>query len=404
MATPLLAADARTLRATRVPTWQRLLVRIAGFLIAAGGLAAIMVTGPYAVCSDASPCQPSFGATIVAALLIALVITGAIDAIASAWVAAAFAVGFLAMYRTLYFGPSVPVWASLMAVCLPLAYVGLAFLQRPRRSEAATAWRERVVRRQLPATGDRPPAPGRWLRASAVGLGVVAIAFGAWSTSAQAQAEARERAARTVIAVVVAHPDEFSVTVRLPDGSEPVISVVDANYHPVGQPMALFVDDFGLHQPVSEPYDGTVIAVPGVLAGAAGLACWRVADVKRRRYREHLSTPQPVTGVIARPWRGDVVIYTSDARLGDAAVGVVRADVPASPAWTPMTAPSAPPAGAGPWPGWAVPVPAPAAFPAVLYGEAVPGAWCSLEVDSRLWIGRAPLADAVGAPRFTPPA
>ena len=97
-----------------------------------------------------------------------------------------------------------------------------------------------------------------------------------------------------------------------------------------------------------------------------------------------------MTGVAVRRWAGGFLIYAADARLENAPILLLRADPPS------------------PSSSWSEVAPVASACmqraPAVLYGDPVPGAWCSVEVDSRLWIGRAPLAAAAGTPRFFPPA
>lgn len=84
------------------------------------------------------------------------------------------------------------------------------------------------------------------------------LACAAWSAARQAQADGQQRAAEIVTATVRSHPDWDTLDLAFPGGgADEIVSVYDAAVYPVGSTVRLAVDDRGLRQPLSEPYDAS---------------------------------------------------------------------------------------------------------------------------------------------------
>src|SRR6185369_10199464 len=88
---------------------------------------------------------------------------------------------------------------------------------------------------------------------------LAAVGCLAWGLLSQSRADAQQEAAARVDGVVVAHPDDITIMVRLPGDPARTVAiwVLASATYPVGKGVPLYVDDRGLHQPVSQPYDAT---------------------------------------------------------------------------------------------------------------------------------------------------
>jgi hypothetical protein len=104
--------------------------------------------------------------------------------------------------------------------------------------------------------------------------------------------QAQEEQAQVVSGRVTDQVDQTTITVRLAD-TDARVEVLDSAAYPVGSALSFYVDDQGLRQPVSEPYDITGILSLAELALALAIA----ALLRARRYENGLRTflrrPQP---------------------------------------------------------------------------------------------------------------
>jgi hypothetical protein len=250
------------------------------------------------------------------------------------------------------------------------------------------------VRHEPPPVPRELPRPAlRWRIASAA-CALVALGLAAWTWVGQARMDAREQAASRVAGEVTARLDDMTIRVRLPDGQLTDVGVLDARDHPVGRPLALYVDPAGLHQPVREPYDLTGWLTLAVVAAGAGLAC-RTRGVERAAGQRALfEQPQPVTQVYVRAGWGHIAVYPADARPGEPAITEIRC--------LPMTQALLD----------AVPADDPddhqvallPTRPALLYGIPAPDRWCTVVLNGQPAAPTRPLRAKVDAPSFTEPA
>ncbi|MGC9669496.1 hypothetical protein ACNTMW_23450 [Planosporangium sp. 12N6] len=393
MADPLLTRDARALRTLARPRWLHRVLPCTMLLTATVVAGLHNDTAPVPPCTDAAPCGPDAGAAVVFGLLLAAAVTGFVHARTAAWLAAAFAVTGLG-YDLFHPAVASPAWVyaadvALVALCFAVAGVGRA---RPATG-TALAWLTAVAHRQPPAPV-APPRPQRRWRVAAATAGLVAVGLTAWTWVGQSRADDRQRAATRVTGEVTAAVDEFTVRVRLPDGTLVDTDVRDAGEHPVGQAFALYTDSDGLHQPVSEPYDLTGLLVLAVVAAGTGLAGRARGTARTAALRSLFGRPQPVTRVYVRAVPDRVAVYACDARPGEPAVAELRC-APGTPALLD-----------------AVPVDdgvdqqpfLPPTRPALLYGVPTPGRWCTVVVDGEPAVPVGPLRAGLDAPAFTEPA
>ena len=241
----------------------------------------------------------------------------------------------------------------------------------------------------------------RWRQAAALCL-LTAALIGAATWYWQSAAASREAAAAARVgAEVTARVDDSTVRVRTTGGDVYDVTVVSAADHPRGQHMTLTVDDDGLHQPVSDPYDVTAWLALAVVVAGMGLGCWSRGNDRTRDLRALFSHPQPVTQVYVRAGWGVAAVYPGDARPGEAAVTELRclagaafdADLPAGDGMG---------EGAGDDGGDAAALMLPTR-PALLYGLPIGGHWCVLVVDGRPMPPTAPVPVEAHAPPFTEP-
>ena len=279
MVVPLRTQDARELRRLARPRWQR---RVLAWTLP---VAASVVTGLHvsvvgpSVCTVREPCRPDLLGSVAFALLFTAAVSGLVFPRLATWFASGFVACLVVSERLLQPSLVSPAWlyvvdAGLVGLCVLLARVDR---HRPP-TDRARQWLA-GVRRERPPAVDLPRRPGRvwrgagWVLASAAAAGLV------WGWYAQQRTDARQRVATRVAADVTAHIDQFTVEVHLP--SETVrIGVLEAANYPVGERMELYVDDRGLRQPVSEPYDATPWGFLGVFLAGIAFA-FRLRGVER---------------------------------------------------------------------------------------------------------------------------
>ncbi|RKN50619.1 hypothetical protein [Micromonospora endolithica] len=336
--------------------------RAAGALVFLGGLVllvTVMVAAPYPPCTEAAPCGPERAGNVLIGLLLSTVVAGwlGLRFAAGVGVVTAIALVGFTLARPLV-GP--PLWSAGVAV----AYVAGCVLLHRR-----AVGRSRVRR---PRSAERQPVPPiRWSvrpplapTLAAVALLGAGVAVALWVAYAQDRADARQAAATVVTGTVRSHPDEATVELALPDGSTTRIGVFGADDHPVGGPFRLAVDDRGLRQPLSEPYDLTpwlsLATLLGVL-GIGGSAPAATALASRWRFTRR---PQPTSEVVV-----------------EFAAGVVRLRRRAMDELPFGEVPIRPESG----------LPGGRRRDAILHGVPVYGRWCTVTVDGRTLSPRAPL-------------
>jgi hypothetical protein len=274
---------------------------IPGFLVLVGaiGLFFVGVAGEAAIrqpCTAAQPCLPepigftSFG------LLLATVVAAFVHRAAARWLSLTFAVVFLlAGYREL---PQVW-WLQAYAV----AFVLLCwFVLRPEFGLLAMISFEDVSHSaRLPRPADlarlRPRPSQVWL---VVAFTVVALTGAATYSIQQAAAQAREAAARVVSGQVIEHED-FGILVSI-DGVGVPVDVLYPSDYPLGSTQPLWVDDEGLAQPLSEPYDASWwMILTGLGGGLAFAVGWRAAgpELERRRLFTRAQPVRRVSAILA---------------------------------------------------------------------------------------------------------
>jgi hypothetical protein len=374
VAAPLFTADARDLHLLARPRWQRralawtLPVAVAWLV----GLH-VMATGTP-VCTAQSPCRPDPLGNISIGLLAGAACAGFLYPRLAAWFAAGFLATLIVSERVLQPDVVSPAWLYLVDAGFVGLCVVVAEVSRDRRpTDRAVQWLVGVRRERLPPVQHLPRPGGGWRLAWRLLL-VAAVACLAWAWYAQHRADAQQGAAARATAEVTAHPDESTVEVRWPGGTA-AIGVLDADEYPVGSRMDLYVDDRGLHQPVSEPYDATGWLLLGVFLAAVAAAAATRAEQLALAPRRLFEDEQPVTEVSVLVGIGVVAVYAGDARPGEPAVFEIR------------TRPT--------------PVPERGIQPASLFGVPAPGHWCAVVVEGEPLAPVRPLsAGSVHAPAY----
>jgi hypothetical protein len=317
-------------------------------------------------------------------LALAIAVAGVLDATVAGWLAVVFTVAGIA-YDLVHPSVAGPAWLYLVDIALAAGCFGVARIGRVRRPDgAAIAWLAAV-------RYERPPAPaslprfGRGWRVLAVALALGALGLTAWTWSAQSRMDAREQAANRVPAEVVRQVDDFTVRVRVGADRTVDVGVLDAQQYQPGQRIELYLDDAGLHQPATEPYDATGwLVLAALLAGVALAGLRRSADAGTGL--AHLfGEAQPVTQVYARTGWGWLAVYPGDARPGEPAATELRV----------LVDPDTGDEGAE--------FTLPATHPALLYGIPAPGRWCTVAIDGVPMVPLRPLPATVNAPPFSDP-
>ena len=206
-------------------------------------------------CSLQDPCTPDALEVIVDSGLLTLPFLGFLDLRFAAVAAGAVDLA-AAAHRGRY---SVPVW-----LVGPLAVSALVIL---------CAVLARLVRPEPPL---HRPARRHYVRVGA--LLAVGVALIGVTVYRQAGADARTRAARIVPVTVTARTGDATIEV-LQDDTVRRVSVQDSAAYPVGSLQRIALDDRGLHQLLSEPYDATPLLLPATFALLIGAGLvWRLRE------------------------------------------------------------------------------------------------------------------------------
>jgi len=239
--------------------------------IAAVAVLVVLVTAVSAwsrPCSTEQPCEPDALGSVVLGALLVLPFLGWLHLPLAAIVAFAVELGAVAddLRR--------PADALILThvTVIPLAVLC-----------GALAWR-------VPA---KPPlrraTTRQYLRAGALiaaGLVLVGVAL-----HRQSAADAQMRSAHVVAVTVIERPDSSTIVVD-EQGTARRLAVIDSNAYAVGSRQRLAVDDAGLRQLTSEPYDATTLLSLAVFALVLGAGwIWRL--------RRAVDAPEPATD---RPW------------------------------------------------------------------------------------------------------
>jgi hypothetical protein len=238
-----------------------------------------------------------------------------------------------------------------------------------------------VARLRFPVAVDsaplrQPPAPRGlplWSRSLVVGAVLLpaGVAGVVWTLSRQAAVTAQETSARVVAAMVRDHHESF-IKVDLSDGDSYYLEVLEPADYPLGARVDVLVDDAGLRQLRSEPYDITILLVPAVTLAGAGVALLARALTRRRALRRFLAEPRPVRAVQALDGGDRMLVMipgpARTARQFSLHVGAVAA-----------------PARAG-------------NEPATLYGSPHTGEWCVVETGGRVRVPRRPIGAVSAVP------
>ncbi|MEV0902557.1 hypothetical protein [Actinoplanes sp. NPDC049802] len=247
--------------------------------------------------------------------------------------------------------------------------VGVARVRWPGAADAPPA------RRRQPPAPQRPPSFTRPLAAGALLL-LCGITASGWTLWQQDRVTEQEATARTTTAVVREHLDDGAIIgLELPDGTSWHTEVLDANDYPIGSRTEVLVDNAGLRQLRSEPYDITMLLLPAVTA--AGLAVAHLVRIaaRRRDLRRLLTGPQPVRPARAA-LRGEdlIVLVPGPAGTAEQFVMPISGDPQDE-------APAETSGGAQV-----------RTEPALLYGAVRPGQWCAVQIGDRLHVPCQPVS------------
>lgn len=128
----------------------------------------------------------------------------------------------------------------------------------------------------------RRATTGQYLRAGA--LIAVGLALVGWSVHRQTSADAQLRSAQIVMVTVSEEPDSSTIVVDQ-QGNVRRLDVADSAAYAVGSQQRLAVDDAGLHQLVSEPYDATPLLSLATFALLIGVGwLWRLREAADAPY------------------------------------------------------------------------------------------------------------------------
>lgn len=374
---PLSWKDIDQLRPTGRPGW---LAREVRWLAFGAGLALVVLfvlvvpTGP---CTAATPCGPDPTGALVIGMI------GSLPLLALIELGFAAALAGTAVLATLGYEQTqtehLPVWFHLLFVGYAVVCGLLARLAGPSAWQRSALRHWRPVERAVPPPA-RLPRPPLVPSVVAATLLVGAIVLAGWSTLRQNAVDAQQRRAEVSTATVSDHRWPGDVELRFTDGRPGLwIPVIDTADYPVGSTVDVLVDDRGLRQLVSEPYDLSFWLVPTTLLGLAGLGLgWRVRAGMRARRRFFLQ-PQPLSTVNVDRFGNRVYIYAGSGRDARPVAEIEVSD--------PLTL-----------------TPHVVSDRAVLYGPPVPGHWGTVAIDGRILTPTGPmLPPTPPAPRIGPP-
>ncbi|MDG4789730.1 hypothetical protein O7626_28035 [Micromonospora sp. WMMD1102] len=359
---PLPWRDVVRLRLTAEPesrpewlVWYARWLALGAGLLLCGVLLAVM---PAAPCTAADPCGPDRAGNVVVGLigslpLLALVRLEFASAVTAATVPTAL--GY-----ELTQADHLPVWFYLLLVGYAVGCGLLARLTRlPRRHRAAVRDWHRRARQARPPRPARPPHLPLGSVVAGTVLLTVALALAAWSAVRQGEVDDQQRRAEVVSATVLSHPSWAEIQLGFPDGRPgerlPVYEPAD---YPVGSTVEVALDDAGLRQLVSEPYDVTPMLTLVTVLALLGLGVGARAAARVLAGRRFFRRPQPLHTVAVHQGVDRVYVYagTGPDVLPLAEIQVRDRLVPS--------------AGREP-------------RPAVLHGVPVPGQWGTVTVDGR---------------------
>lgn len=321
-------------------------------------------------CTAAQPCVPEPIGFASLGLLVATVVTAFLHRPAARWLATAFVVVFLTAgvleLEQIW-------WVQAFAAGFEGLLCWLVLWPGGGTRAAVAA---------LPAGGRTvPPRPDRleWPPDNSIilaGCSVILCLFGAaaWLVYAwhQGWADSRQASATQVVTEVVEH-GASRIWVALDDGSVLEVDVLYPTDYPVGSQLPLLIDNEGLTQPVSEPYDaGGWMIFTGFFGGMA-LAAGRVAASPALDRRWALSRPQPVRRVRAVGRKASLILLPPPGRT-DALLVPVE-DMPG------LDATVRAPAGTGD---------GDLVRPATLYGTPAEGQWCVLQIGDEVVVATGP--------------
>ncbi|MER7279678.1 hypothetical protein ABT369_35085 [Dactylosporangium sp. NPDC000244] len=375
--TPLLTADVFgwTARPVRWRRARALLVVV----VALGVLALHVAFDPPIECSDAVPCGPDWLNALLFGLVTALPVVAFVSLPVTAWLAALFFTTD-AIWQVAHPDLASPAWLTGADAALAVLVFVAARLAPPGPGGGAQMWAATTSHRKTPTPSTLPRYGLGW-RLLAVPLTLVALAIAGVAVADQSGADDRLATAERVTAEVVAHPDEYSLEVRLPGaGAGPAtvrVTVTDSDEHPVGSHVAVLVARDGLYQLVSEPYNTSNWLSLAVLLAGLAAGCLARARERGAAARALFSGEQPATEVYVWALGGRVAVYATDARPGEPALVEFFAlarhgsdDI----------------------------------RPGVLFGVPAQRHWCAVAVDGELLVPRGPARSGRFAPAYGGPA
>ncbi|WP_422773309.1 hypothetical protein ACN28C_10510 [Plantactinospora sp. WMMC1484] len=290
------------------PGW---LIRYARWLAFFAGLALcllLLIVAPATPCTAAAPCGPDPVGNLIFGMaggipLLALVRLEFAAAVTAAMVATTL--GY-ELTQTEHLPP----WFHVLLVAYAVGCLLLARLAGvgAYRSELRL-WHGREGR-SVPPPPARLPGPALVPAVAATTLLTAGLALTGWSVLRQAEVDEQQRRATIATATVRSHPSWSDVELDLGDGRPRfVVSVHSSAGYPVGSTIDVAVDDAGLRQLVSEPYDLTPWLALAAVLGLTGLGLgWRTGA---RMYagRRFFRLPQPASTVDVHRGIDRVYVY-----------------------------------------------------------------------------------------------
>ena len=284
------------MRARRL--WSQAGISATGVLLLCIGLSTINPPD----CSPTAPCRPDLLTAFAVACLAAVCVVGWFHPFVAAFAAIAGAAA--AISPVVRYSPPMLV---LVLLAYALLITGLALFSRKPRPDPG---------------GARVPVPGsfavpRFTVASGFAGALLALAVGTlvFGLVRQGQATDREKKASIIAATVVRAPSSGKLVVQKPSGSMVSVDVLSAAAYPVGSTIQLRVDDQGLAQPVSEPYNASLWVGIGVFFGWLALGLWVRTRERLREWRNLLWHPQPRRTAWYVP--DQAAIYPTGVAVGD---------------------------------------------------------------------------------------
>ncbi|WP_433209669.1 PH domain-containing protein [Dactylosporangium sp. CS-047395] len=371
--TPLLTADVFgwTVRPVRWRRARALLVVVAAIAV----LSLHIAFDPPVECSDAAPCGPDWLDGLLFGLVAALPVVAFVSLPVTAWLAALFFTTD-AIWQVAHPDLASPPWLTGADAALAVLAFVAARLAPPGLGTAAEMWAATTFHRKPPAPASLPRYGLGW-RLLAVPMLLLALGIAGSALLAQSDADDRLAAADRVTAEVTAHPDEYTLEVRLPGAATARVTVGDSDEHPVGSRVAVLVGGDGLYQLVSEPYDTSGWLSLAVLIAGLAAGCLARARERSAAARALFAGEQPATEVYVWALGGRVAVYATDARPGEPALMEFFALARHG---------------------------SDEIRPGILFGVPAQRHWCAVAVDGELLVPRGPARSGRFAPAYGGPA